>query len=227
MKLQQMKLVSNREGSFIIEASLVFPIIFCTLLLLMFFCMYLYQGVVLGQAAIVAAERSAYSWDNSYREPRTGQYEEDKYDSLYWRLSDDGMLSTFFGWYNSDNSSSAARLQLPSEGISESSLPMKKLSSTGKELPQGMGGTMEFSNRMLFRKVTVSLERLVPMVPLERVIGDVTQRTRAEAYVVDPVEWIRTVDLVRYYGAKFKGRDAGGNKMDQQEAGEALKKFGK
>ncbi|MNI05709.1 hypothetical protein D3C73_586700 [compost metagenome] len=65
------------------------------------------------------------------------------------------------------------------------------------------------------------------MVPLERVLGDVTQRTSAEAYVVDPVEWIRTVDLVRYYGAKFKGRGAGAVNMDQQEAGEALKKFGK
>ncbi|MNN12131.1 hypothetical protein D3C81_1251140 [compost metagenome] len=137
------------------------------------------------------------------------------------------MLNTFFGWNNSDNSSFAARFQLPSEGISESSLPLKKLSSTGKELPPGMSGTMEYSNKLLFRKVTVSLERLVPMMPLEKVIGDVTQRTRADAYVVDPVEWIRTVDLVRYYGAKFKGRSVEGDKMDQQEAGEALKKFGK
>ncbi|MNI75318.1 hypothetical protein D3C73_1314580 [compost metagenome] len=137
------------------------------------------------------------------------------------------MLSTFFGWYNADNSSFAPRLRLPTEEVPESSLPMKKLSNTGTELPSGMSGIMEFSNRMLFRKVTVSLERLVPMVPLERVIGDVTQKTKAEAYIVDPVEWIRTVDLVRYYGAKFKGRDAGRDKMDQQEAGEALKKFGK
>ncbi|MNJ71644.1 hypothetical protein D3C77_682120 [compost metagenome] len=104
-------------------------------------------------------------------------------------------------------------------------LPLKKLSQTGRELSPGMSGVMEYDNKLLLRKVSVSLEQLISMVPLERVIGDLTQSTQANAYVVDPVEWIRTVDLVRYYGVKFKGSD--GDKMDQTEAGEALKKFGK
>lgn len=218
-----MRLIRNREGSFTIEAALVFPIILFTLLILMFFCMYLYQGVVLGQAAIVAAERSAYSWDNSHREPRTGTFPENEYDSLYWRLNDDGILQSIFKWGNS--SPSSIQLQLPFEGDVTGSLPLKKLSQTGRELSPAMSGAMEYDNKLLLRKVTVSLERLIPLVPLERVIGDLTQSTQANAYVVDPVEWIRTVDLIRYYGAKFKG--SGGDKMDQTEAGEALKKFGK
>lgn len=218
-----MRLIRNREGSFTIEAALVFPIILFTLLILMFFCMYLYQGVVLGHAAIVAAERSAYSWDNSYRESRTGAFPEDKYDSLYWRLSDDGILQNIFGWGHS--SPSNIELRLPFDGDMTSSLPLKKLSQTGRELSPGMSGAIEYENKLLIRKVTVSLEQLIPLVPLERVIGDVTHTTHSNAYVVDPVEWIRIVDLIRYYGAKFKG--SSGDKMDQTEAGEALQKFGK
>ena len=78
---------------------------------------------------------------------------------------------------------------------------------------------------VITRKVRVGLDRLIPLVPLERVIGDVTQSGQAVSYVVEPVEWIRTVDLARYYGAKFKG--GGGEKMDQKEAGKALTLFGK
>lgn len=218
-----MKLIHNREGSFTIEAALVFPIILFSLLILMFFCMYLYQGVVLGQAAIVAAERSAYSWDNSYRNARTGSYEDNKYDSLYWRLSEDGVLQGVFGW--GAFSSEAIQLKLPYEGSVSQVLTFKKLFNTAQELPSGMNGVMEYDNKLLYRKVSVSLNQLLTLMPLEGTIGDLTQTGQAESYVVDPVEWIRTVDLIRYYGAKFKGTGEG--KADQAEAGEALKKFGK
>ncbi|MNO22231.1 hypothetical protein D3C76_120110 [compost metagenome] len=227
MKLKLPKWIRSCGGNFTIEASLVFPIILCMLLLMMFFCMYLYQGVVLGQVAIVAAERTAYSWDNSYREARTGKYEDGKHDSLYWRLSDDGMLEGIFGWSQFNSSSAVRSIQLPTGEIMDRSLPLKKLSITGVELPPGMSGVMEYNNKLLLRQVNVSLERHKPLLPLERVIGDVTQRTEAKSYVVDPVEWIRTVDLIRYYGARFRGSGAEGDQMDQQEAGEALKMFGK
>ena len=69
------RLIRDQKGSFILESSLVFPSIFVAILILLFFCLYLYQNAALGQVAAVAAERSAYSWDNSYRKPLTGAYE--------------------------------------------------------------------------------------------------------------------------------------------------------
>lgn len=218
------RLIRDQKGSFILESSLIFPSIFVAILILLFFCLYLYQNAALGQAAAIAAERSAYSWDNSYRKPLTGAYETGKYDSLYWRLKDDGVLQSIFGW-SSDLPTSD--LSLPSEPIGDGSgsLSLKKLATTGATIPTAVHGRMQYENKLLLRKVKVSLDRLIPLVPLERVVGDVTQSGRAVSYVVEPAEWIRTVDLARYYGAKFKG--SGADKMDQKEAGKALMLFGK
>ncbi|MEK5479210.1 pilus assembly protein [Paenibacillus sp. FSL R5-0407] len=217
------RVLRDREGSFTLEASLVLPIIFSTVIILLFFCLYLYQRVLLGQTAIVAAERSAFVWDNSRRDPYTGAFEANHYDPLYWRLSDDGMLQSIFG---SSRQTPQVALRLPSTGVSEDSLPLYKLNRTGKAIPEVMNGMMEYDNKVLLRKVKVSLNRLVPLAPLERVIGDLAQEGQAESYVVDPVEWIRTVELARYYGAKFKGSD-GAEPVDKQEAGKALELFGK
>ncbi|GGH13224.1 TadE/TadG family type IV pilus assembly protein [Paenibacillus segetis] len=217
-----MNLLRNRDGSFTLEASLVFPTIFTTLLILLFFCLYLYQNTLLGHIATMAAERSAYTWDNSHRNPRTGAFEITEHDSLYWRLKDDGMLQAIFGW---SGQTSPSVLQLPSEANSDRALPLQKLSRVGSEIPQGIDGEMTYGNKLLFRKITVSMNRLIPFAPLERVIGDVTQFGQSTSYVVEPVEWIRTVDLARYYGAKFKG--SGNDHVDKNEAGKALDMFGK
>lgn len=217
-----MNLFRNREGSFTLEASLVFPTIFTSILIMLFFCLYLYQNVLLGHMATVAAERSAYTWDNSHRSPRTGAFQIEERDSLYWRMSDDGMMQVLFGW---GGQSSPSILQLPSGVNSDGPLPLQKLSHTGGEIPQGVNGVMRYDNKLLFRKITVSMNRLIPFSPLERVIDAVTQRGKSTSYIVEPVEWIRTVDLARYYGAKFKG--SGKDHVDKNEAGDALEMFGK
>lgn len=110
------------RGSFTLEASLVLPVIFYAILVLLFFCLYLYQNALLGQAASAAAERSAYTWDNSYRNDLTGAFEEGHYDSLYWRLKDDGMLQSIFGWGEANG---AVRLRLPAGAASADSLAGK------------------------------------------------------------------------------------------------------
>lgn len=212
----------DARGSFTLEASLVLPVIFYAILVLLFFCLYLYQNALLGQAASAAAERSAYTWDNSYRNDLTGAFEEGHYDSLYWRLKDDGMLQSIFGWGEANG---AVRLRLPAGADSADSLAGKKLARTGSGLPGNISGEMEYDNRMLLRKVKVAMERFVPLPPLESWLGDISQTGSSYAYVIEPMEFIRTVELAHYYGAKFKGK--GGDTMDRTEAGNALKLFGK
>lgn len=214
------QLLRSQKGSFTLEASLVLPVILTTLLILMFFCMYLYQRAILGQVAAVAAERNAHVWDNSHRKPETGAFEEGSYDPLYWRLTDDGMLQTIFGFTGQNTKVLAA---LPANGENEEgSLPLRKLNRVGQNIPPEMQGGITYDNKLLLRKVVVTLHRFSPLAPLEKAVGDINQDASAEAYIVDPVEWIRSVNLAGYYGAKFKG---GG--MDKQEAGKALALFGK
>nr|WP_251377742.1 pilus assembly protein [Paenibacillus sp. YPG26] len=198
------------------------PIVLICTMLLLFLCLYLYQTAILGQAAAVAAERAANTWDNSYRDARTGAFEADEHDGLYWRLTDDAMVQAIFGWAGSGQVSS---LSLPTGGTG-GSLAVTKLSHTGKEVPSHINGTMEYRRNLLLRKVTVSLDRLIHLAPLERAMGSgLKQLGYSTSYVVEPAEWIRTVDLGRYYAAKFKsGKGSGAN---PKEAGAALKQYAK
>lgn len=210
------------RGNFTLEASLVMPIVLMCTMLLLFLCLYLYQTSILQQTAAVAAERAANTWENSYRNSRTGAVQADQHDGLYWRLTDDSMVQALFGWAGGGQ---PASLSLPS-GSADGSLAVTKLSHTGQEVPSHINGTMKYSRNLLFRKVTVSLDRLIHLAPLERAMGsDLKQLGQSSSYVVEPTEWIRTVDLGRYYAAKFKSGKGSG--ASPKEAGAALKQYAK
>ena len=85
----------NEQGTFTLEASLVFPaILFCTVTLL-FVGMYAYQHVYMGQLARSAAEKLAFAWNNSHKDVTTGSFNPQETDSLYWRLTQDNVSDLF------------------------------------------------------------------------------------------------------------------------------------
>lgn len=218
-----MNCLKDDKGNFTIEASLVLPIVLLWTLILLFFCLYLYQTAILNQVSTVAAERVAYSWDNSHRDSRSGAFAEDDRDSLYWHLTDDRMLESIFGI---GSGGSKKQLDLPLGGSRNGSLPEVKMQTAGSEIPSGLIGEIVYENQIISRKITVNLERMIRLVPLEKILDhDTKQQAYSFAYVVDPVEFIRTVDLARYYGAKFKKSGSGG--MEKKEAGDALLLFAK
>lgn len=216
----RIKLKGN-EGSFTLEASLVMPIVLMVTIILMFFCMYIYQQSILQQVASAAVERSAYSWDNSYKETSTGGFQQGQYDSLYWRLTDDQMLSAMFGWAGAKNKQS---ISLPSSD-SSGALPATKLSNLSKLVTGNIQGEATYQNTLLQRKVSTELDQLIHLPSITQILsGGSKLEGSAQSVIVEPVEFIRTVDLMRYYAAKFKG--SGGSSTDKGEAAEVLKKYG-
>ncbi|WP_235338273.1 TadE/TadG family type IV pilus assembly protein [Paenibacillus wulumuqiensis] len=214
------RLWQNTKGSFTIEASLVFPIILFTTLLILFFCMYQYQNTMLKQAASKTSERAAYSWDNSHKDAVTGAYAEGENDGLYWRLTQDDMLSKLFGWAGA---SSSAEVSIP--GGSGGSLPTDKLSAAASWVPGEMSGDIAYNNELMIRKIKTTLSRPVSFGALERELGQPLQsEVSAGAVVVEPVEFIRNVELLRYYGAKVSGKY--GQALNLGQAGSILKMFG-
>lgn len=209
----------NTRGSFTIEASIVFPIILFTTLLLLFFCMVLYQNTMLKQAASKTSERAAYSWDNSHKDANTGAVAEGQNDGLYWRLTQDEMLSKLFGWAGA---ASGAEVSIP--GGSGGSLPQQKLSAAASWVPGEMSGNIKYDNGMLMRSIETTLSRPVSFAPLERQLGhSLTQQITAGAVVVEPVEFIRNVELLRYYAAKASGNF--GPALDLGKAGAIVQWF--
>lgn len=203
------------------EASLVLPVVLMVTALLLFLCLYIYQQSMLVQASAAASERTAYSWDNSHKIAASGSVEQGRHDALYWRLTDDNVVGTLFGLAGGDSTRSITLPQGEAEG---GKLPELKMSKGGTAVPSSMVGEMRYTNQLLIRKVTTSLNEQVSLTPISRILDDGGRiEVNSQSIVVDPVEFIRTVDLMRYYGSKFQG---GRNGTDKAAAGEVLQKFG-
>lgn len=203
------------------EASLVLPVVLMVTVLLLFLCLYIYQQSMLVQASAAASERTAYSWDNSHKIAASGSVEQGRHDALYWRLTDDNVVGTLFGLAGGNSTRSITLPQGEAEG---GELPELKMSKGGMAVPSSMAGEMRYTNQLLIRKVTTSLNEQVSLTPISRMLDDGGRiEVNSQSIVVDPVEFIRTVDLMRYYGSKFQG---GRNGTDKAAAGEVLQKFG-
>ena len=197
------------------------PIVLMVTIILMFFCMYIYQQSILQQVASAAVERSAYSWDNSYKETSSGGFQQGQYDSLYWRLTDDQMLNAMFGWAGAENKQS---ISLPGSG-SSGTLPATKLSKVSKLVTGNMQGEITYQNTLLQRKVNTELDQLIHLPSITQILsGGSKLEASAQSVIVEPVEFIRTVDFMRYYAAKFKG--SGGIATNKDDAAEVLNKYG-
>ncbi|WP_379154994.1 TadE/TadG family type IV pilus assembly protein [Paenibacillus sp. sgz5001063] len=219
-----MSTLRKDEGSFTIEASLLLPIIMCITMLLLFFCLYSYQKSMLLQVASAATERAAYNWDNSRKETK-GSYAIGEYDSLYWRIGDDDLLSSLFGI---DAPNGGASITLPAAG-EEGALPVVKLTHASAMIPANMPGEMNYAYSLTGRKVSAELKRMLNLPVLDEILSDkAVPVVQARSVVAEPVEFIRTIDLMRYYGAKFKGNTENaksGTGMDRKNAAVMLNKL--
>ncbi|WP_068775627.1 TadE/TadG family type IV pilus assembly protein [Paenibacillus sp. FJAT-26967] len=191
--------IREDRGNFTLEASLIFPFILISTLILIVFGLYVYNQVVIHQTAGISSERAAFVWDNSSKDPLTGAFVPGRHDGLYWRLTQDAALG-IFGYGGADST-----IEVP--GGSGASGPAGKLSRTASLLPGGVKGNMNYTNRIWSRIISADLEesfKIQSFLPggiiREKVDG------QGASHVVDPVELIRTVDLTRTYVPALKNR---------------------
>ncbi|ASA19553.1 TadE/TadG family type IV pilus assembly protein [Paenibacillus donghaensis] len=221
-----MNRLRDDRGSFTVEASLLLPMILCITMLLLFFCLYSYQKSMLLQVASATAERAVYNWDNSNKE-KHGYYAPGEYDPLYWRIGNDGLLSALFG---GGAEGGGVKIELPGDAGANQELAARKLGKASAMVPDNMPGEMKYEYNLSGRKVQVSLSRLLHLPVLDGLLADgASPAVRVRSVVAEPVEFIRTVDLMRYYGAKFRGGTQGGAQtepMNRKDAGTLLTGLG-
>ncbi|WP_173190333.1 TadE/TadG family type IV pilus assembly protein [Paenibacillus alginolyticus] len=201
----------NEDGSFTLEASLVFPLIlFCTVTLL-FVGMYAYQNVFVQQLARTTAERLAFTWNNSHKDLVTGNFNPSETDGLYWRLTRDG-VSDLFGMLSG---SGTTEVLIPSG--STSGHVESKLANSSALLPQGVTGTAKYANYLFDHQVEVKLKKsFLMLAQLKRWLGSEQTTGKAVSHVVESVELIRLTDITRTYFKAIKGR------ISPQKARDAL-----
>ncbi len=203
----------NDEGSFTVEASLLLPIIMMISMLLLFFCLYSYQKSILFQIASATAERAAFNWDNSHKQI-DGSFTNGQHDSLYWRIGEDHLLASLFGWGEENGSAVVA---LPLEAA-EGDLAENKLGHAGMRVPDNMPGELSFKYELSGRRINAELGQLLKLPILDEILTDGGEpKVEAQSLIVEPVEFIRTIELMRYFGAKFQGKSASGNGSEETQ----------
>jgi hypothetical protein len=223
--LRLSQLSRQEQGSFTLEASIVFPVLLAFILLFLIFGMYMYQKVVLFYAASSIAERTAFAWDNSYRDPRSGMLETEDYDGLYWRIGDDGMLGSVFGLEENGRTAYAELPPANEAARDKGELATYKLLRASKQAMHTEGiysGQINYSRSRLLRTIEVKLKRPLAAGSPERSLLGREPVTLATATIVDPVEFIRSVDLARYYVSRFAGSGAGADSPGKAQAGQVL-----
>lgn len=220
----------DESGSFTLEAVFVFPVLLAMVLVFLLLGMYLYQKVIVYYSASVTTERAAYSWDNSHREPTSGILLKLQYDGLYRRLGKDGQLASLFGIKNGGESMS---VELPEtsgngSGHGSSSLIKQKLSQSAAWIPASSlpyAGRIAYARDGLGHYVEIILRKPIELFPWEGSWIKRPPEATAKGFIVDPVEFIRSVDLVRYYSAKFMNHPLG-KTTAKAKAGKVLSSHG-
>lgn len=225
--------LKQERGSFTLESTIVFPILLALILFFIVFGMLIYQKAVLYYAGSVTAERAAFSWDNSHRDPRSGLLPVAQYDGLYRRIGADGALASLFG-LNGEGADAAEELPIKAADESGdtragqgSKLAHRKILKSAQWLSDAGAyyeGQISYVHGMFKKKIEVQLKQPLELLPAEQWGEQRETSATAAAVIVDPIEFIRSVDLLRYYTLRFT-RDDNGASSARANAGEVLASY--
>lgn len=214
----------NTSGTISLEASMVFPWVLMLTFLLLFFSLFISQRALLYYSTSIMAERTAFSWSNSAKDARTGAYPPGQYDGLYWRLTDDSLVQGLFG-LATDNQGTGVEIN-PEMTKGESSSANDKLKRAGFEIASShrLGtGEMNYRNIGVKREIQVSLTSVWLAKPLASFRGNKAAEADISALIVEPAEFLRSFDLIRYYASKMKAAPQGQSAY-REKAGGVLQK---
>lgn len=177
----------ENEGSFTLEASIIFPMLLIIVLLFVFFSLVIYEKVTLQYKANQIASRMAQTWRSSTMDVQTGELNKSDYvinngDGLYWRITSNNGFNKF------------------GLNLSDNGVVTKKKERVGK-----YSENVTFKNGLFEQEIIVSLDK---DLALPNVISDIFGISKVGATarhpVVDQTEMIRNTDFIIYGFGKFK-----------------------
>lgn len=183
------------KGSFTLEATLVFPTIFISTIVLLLVSIIIFERVSLYQKAYVIAERVAFTWDNSSKDFTTGSFSRNQYttengDGLYWRskLMGGAMVEEIFGQTNRD-------------AITELKLANARIEA--QQITEGRVDTLRVDTSIVNPKVHVTLSGTLNLPQIVNYVFPTEIQVTGTASIKDPVELIRTTDFIIHYGGEL------------------------
>jgi hypothetical protein len=177
-------LKNNNEGSFTVEATLVFSTVLIAIMVLIYICMMLYRQSYVQTIADRAAGRGAEVWSSPYKDMFMAQITTDKMEdpNLYWRII--------------DNDKDVKKSKI--EKYIEYMLKSDVVFGQAKDLKINADICSDY---IIYKKlrVTVSAKYKTPAGSLLKMVGlgeYVTVTAKSEAVIDEPSEFIRNTDFV-------------------------------
>ncbi|SDZ18181.1 Flp pilus assembly protein TadG [Evansella caseinilytica] len=178
----------SQEGSFTLEASMLFPVILIITIALIAFSLVIYQKSVMQFQANRIADQVAYVWNNSSKDLETGAfsaYTTENGDGLYWRLTGNNFMQQF---------------GLP--GVGNSSLVNEKTrqQEVNSRMTSPGNVSVNFTNGLLGNEVEVVIRQELRLPSaLTDLFGTDYLVARSVRTVTEPVEFIRNVHFAMYF----------------------------
>lgn len=226
---------SDERGVMSLEASLVIPLV-CTVLVVMMICaVYMYQIIVVQFISETAVERAVFIWDQRDHDFSSGTIVSSNEHSIY--QSD--MLFRFiaklvnFDSYANKTTLTVDTANSPSrengnDAVAESNLIQTKLAQVVNYTSSGsipLIGEVSFNPTGLLPSVEATLQQKVsPMFWNQQQLFPAPKHS-AQSKIVSPTDFIRGVDIVRYYTKKLSHYTTSEKNEWKQKGGKAIKAF--
>lgn len=224
----------NVRGSITLEASIVMPAILLILFSLVFLSMYEYQKLVLLDSVVYTARQRAVTWDNTGKAIEDGFMPELGYDGLYWRIYND-----FTGFAEKNNSGTENQgSPLVKEKTKEGGNFLYSLLQQGSFRTELTDLQVRYIKKLFERTVVVGVSEnfIFPDNWLSDLF-DSRLKIEAQSDVVEPVEYIRNIDLAAKYSSTMIadmidriggfGTEQKGEVQSRQLIASSAKRYGK
>ncbi|WP_128894079.1 hypothetical protein [Longirhabdus pacifica] len=228
--MKKYKWFKSQQGSFTLESTLAFPVIIMFVVLLLGLTTASYDHVKLIFYSQTSVERAAYIWDNEQRDIETGAYgmKPKTMGAFYWRWTDDKAYNIFLGFNNP-----SVTVDIPAGESNSDDRATMKLTKAIQDLPadEAYSGSLSYSNYILERRVDGKLEQEVnsPFINQVSILGEteVVLGEEAKSWIIEPTEFIRTVDFIVTYAKAYKDNYAkdGEDTLNKSTATEAINEF--
>jgi len=225
----------DERGVFSLEASLVLPLV-CTVVLVMIIgSVYMYQIIVVQYISQTTADRTAFIWDQHEHDFATGRITStDEYgiyhsDMLFRFISkvvriDDYTQKTTVNM--DDNAISNEKTNDQKTGAAR--LIESKLKQAVQFLSSGtlsLKGEISYYPSYLLPSVEVALQQNVTPMYWSGQLLFPSPQFSAQSNVVSPTDFIRGIDLIRYYSTKLSHYTSSEKNEWKQKGGKAIKAF--
>jgi hypothetical protein len=174
----------NQNGSIVVEAALIVPLIILSLVAIIYIALLLYSHAHMQTTANWAVERGASTWSNKSKDFETGKIEiEDlNANSLYWRLVDN-----------------SAREKI--DGIIDHT--QKKAEANNLLAGSEEQVTAAIKDYIIYKKLVVNTQdrRALPLGNILGIFGMskyYTISAQAQASVYDSAEFVRNIDYILF-----------------------------